>query len=59
MRYEVKAVKDAGVASLSVEAASDADAMLRAQGLGYKVKERNAFNSLTQAISRHRDRAAA
>jgi general secretion pathway protein F len=37
MRYEVKAVKDAGVASLSVEAASDADAMLRAQGLGYKV----------------------
>ncbi|MBS1190546.1 MAG: type secretion system, GspF-like protein [Rhodocyclaceae bacterium] len=37
MRYEVKAIKGAGVASLSIEAASDADAALRAQGMGYKV----------------------
>lgn len=37
MRYEVKAIKGAGVASLSIEAASDADAMLRARGMGYTV----------------------
>lgn len=58
MRYEVKAVKGAGVASLSIEAASDADATQRAQGMGYRVLTVRPVASLSLANLRIGRRAA-
>ena len=52
-------VRHARTVPVGPEVLDDNWKSLLCQGLGYRVKERNAFNSLTQAISRHRDRAAA
>lgn len=54
MRYEVKAVKGAGVASLSIEAASDSDAALRARSMGYTVLKVHPAGSLIRLQWRRR-----